>query len=530
MGGNGIRKFTDGIINVQDGKGIAHSIKTELGLTQTQFNKCIGGIFDIVREQQNAYKTANESGTGDGYNLFLKGDKLDGSSRDNFVVHKGHVLKFTQALWQKLIDFVNRTLGLEGDDALQYGENDTDPNTAPPVPGNETELSPEQTSLKTQTETLMGKALGENKTITKGEQYGGSVITGYIYSYQEIPEGGKKQTVEVTTDADGKPTTVVLKDENDITTVTYDLTGKTMTIGIGSTATEITLDDTQLAIIKEKAFLMANNEQLSNVKKAVTDITSEEGSSQYSMTMGGDNHLLLTLTDNRRILVKLDDSNNITSISFVNTLQQAGGDGYSDIVLSDNGRIAVDRDTQWNTTQNNQSITQADAKLFNELKEQLQALVTERKDEIANLRDDAFSEKYKTQLTEGNAVVTAFQQEDANNITLSDEHNNTDRKYYYLKLSDGKGIRVELGDDGKTIENIQIRMKDENNSGPDNIPDIVYYSNGKVLVDPDYNDSTKDGNDADQTHTYVSAEASGYDNLKQDVITLLAKMGITDVE
>ena len=541
MGGN---IGSNGKIQVRNGEGISQAILREAGVSAEDVKKIKASdwssIFNEVKNQQ-----AQANNGDDGVKtLYSGGENLSGPANSNFVVHKNAVLEFTQQVWTNILNIINTALGRTDGNKLVYNaentNNDTNGTTPPAGSGSAgsassstpTILNEEQTALKTQTETLMGNALGENKTITKGEQYGGSVITGYIYSYQEIPEGGKKQTVEVTTDADGKPTTVVLKDENDITTVTYDLTGKTMTIGIGSTATEITLDDTQLATIKEKAFLMANDKQLDDGKKAVTAIVTEYKDPNSVNTkapyFNNSGSLVFELVDGRRVHVKLDDNNNITTILISEDSED--NDNSTNIYLDSDSNVYFDRDGKGTTTEDMQEMTLSNAELFNELAEQLQQLVNERTNEIAKLRDDAFSEKYKTQLNEGNAVVTAFQSAEASDITLTGEHENADGGDYCLELSDGKAITVYLGNDGKTIEDILIRMSDQNNDGPDDIPDIVYSSNGEVIVDPDYNDSTNDGNDADQTHTYVDAQASGYNDLKRDVIALLAKKGITDVE
>ena len=540
MGGN---IGSNGKIQVINGEGISHAILREAGVSAGDVKKIKASDWNSIFNEVKNQQTQANNGVDGVKTLYSGGENLSGPANSNFVVHKNAVLEFTQQVWTNILNIINTALGRTDENKLVYNaentNNDTNGTTPPTGSGSAgsassstpTRLNREQTELKTQTETLMGNALGDNKVIKKDVIYGDDEFS-YTYSYEETPDGGEKQTIEVATDANGTLTTVTVRDKDGVSKVSYNLKNNTMITGVGPDAKVVQLTSAQLATIKEKAFLMANDEQLDNGKKAVTDIAEAfaDGATPDGgkFVLDADGDVKFELADGRRVHVKLDNENKIIDIWICEDSNDQ--DNKTNIRLNSGGYVYFDRDGKDNTTDDEQEMTLSNAELFNELAEQLQPSVDERKDEIANLRDDAFSKKYETQLNAGKDVVTAFQTADTNNITLTDEHENADGGYYDLELSDGKRICVKLGNDGKTIEKIKIRMNDENNGGPDNISDIIYNSNGVVLVDPDYDDSTNDGNNADQIHTYVDAQASGYNDLKQAVIALLENKGITGVE
>ena len=233
-----------------------------------------------------------------------------------------------------------------------------------------------------------------DNTINKREiTTGDGTVTGYIYDgYEEVDKStGEKTVVEVETDIDGKPTKVYVREypnnpseTNNPSVTSYNLADGNMTISSGDAGNEtVTLPDKQLAEINEKAFLIANNNQikateatLTEIKTAFADGKTPKGGQFVSVDA---KEMAFQLPDKRTVYVILDENNQIKEMQIQEDVNNK--DNFVNVRLDNKGNAFFDRDLELNTTNDNQSMKLSDTSLFGKLKEILQPLVDKKCEE-----------------------------------------------------------------------------------------------------------------------------------------------------
>lgn len=395
MGSN----ISNGRIKINDGEGISGAILREAGITSAEdkakLNKsgAWNSIFKLVNDQQTKATNGDE-----GYEFLYdknSGDDLNGPSNKNYVVHKGSTLNFAKDIWEKILDVINKALNKTGDNALKYDAaaqaNDTVNNSGNSSGAdkkvkkeNTPPLSKEQQAAVDETKEHLDTALKGTITHTpQHSQTGNKEIV--AHTYESLDKNGNK--IIVTTDPNGKPTEVEIWEPNAETAkVMYNLDENTISI---DGAEETKLSENHLKAIKEKAFLIANNVQITDAKKTATEIIKEFNDKNSKNTeevyLLKNGKAVFRLKDGRSIIAKLDDQNNITEIQILSH-NKKDDDKFADITFRENGFVFVDRDGKFNTKKDNQEITLSDTRIFEDLKKELEQVVKNNKETIANLK------------------------------------------------------------------------------------------------------------------------------------------------
>lgn len=92
----------DGKMVIQRGQGISQAIRDELGLTQEQCNKLGKSVWTKIFEQVEAQ---NQQGK-----IYDGGSDAFGKTSENFVVHKGQIIEFSENIWNNIVKLVNDKL------------------------------------------------------------------------------------------------------------------------------------------------------------------------------------------------------------------------------------------------------------------------------------------------------------------------------------------------------------------------------------------------------------------------------------